>query len=274
MFGLVDSLFELLVIEPARHLQKGQDRVAGALAGGGRRDAVLLVVGVLNGAAALGFRYGLGHRIGEVVGVEQCLALDVAGGAADRLNQGALGPQKTLLIGIEDRHQRHLRQVQALPQQVHPHQHVVGAITEVLDDLDPLDRVNFRVQIAHPHTVFGQVIGEVLGHPLGQGGDQHPLLLLGPHADLTQQIIHLAIGGAHLHDRIEHPGRSDHLLGHLAHALGHLPVARGGAHEDRLPRLLPKLIALEGPVVGGAGQAEAVLDQHLLATLVAVVHSL
>ena len=134
--------------------------------------------------------------------------------------------------------------------------------------------MDLRVQIAHPHAVFGQVVGEVLGHPLGEGGDQHPLLLVGPHADLAQQVIHLAIRGTHLHDRIKHPGGANHLFGHLALALGHLPVAGGGAHEDGLLRLLPEFITLERPVVGGAGQAEAVLDQHLLAALVAVVHGL
>jgi hypothetical protein len=70
---------------------------------------VLDVVGVLDGAATLSFRDGLDHRIGEVVGIKKGFALDVAGGAADRLNQGALGPQETLLVSIEDRHQRHLR---------------------------------------------------------------------------------------------------------------------------------------------------------------------
>ena len=109
MFGLVDGLLKLIIVEPARHLQEGQDRVAGPLAGGGGGDAVLDVVGVLDGTATLGFGDGLGHRIGEVVGVEQGLAINVAGGAADRLDQGALGPQEALLVGIEDRHQRHLR---------------------------------------------------------------------------------------------------------------------------------------------------------------------
>ena len=56
--------------------------------------------------------------------------------------------------------------------------------------------------------------------------------------------------------------------------MGHFPGARGGAHKDRLLGLFPELIALERPVIGGRGQAEAVLNQHLLARLVAVVHGL
>ncbi len=65
---------------------------------------MLNVVGVLNGAAALGFGDGPSHRIGEIVGIENRHALDVASSPADGLNQGALGPQKALLIGIKNRH--------------------------------------------------------------------------------------------------------------------------------------------------------------------------
>ena len=274
MHRLVGGLLQLLIIESTRHLQKGKNRIAGPLAGRRGRDAVFDVVGVLNGAAPLRFRDRLGHRIGEVVGVEQGLAIDVAGRPADGLDQGALRPQEALLIGVEDRHQRHLRQIQSFPQQVHAHQHVVFAIAEVLDDLDPLDRVDFGVEIAHLHAIFGQVIGEVLGHALGQCGDQHPFFFVGPLPDFAKQVIDLALGGTHLHDRIKHAGGADHLLDNLALALGHFPIARGGADKDRLLGLFPELIALERPVVGGRGQAEAVLNEHLLARLVAVVHGL
>ena len=65
---------------------------------------MLNVVGVLNSAAALGFRDGFCHRIGEVVGIKNRHALDVAGSPANGLNQGALGPQEALLIGIKNRH--------------------------------------------------------------------------------------------------------------------------------------------------------------------------
>ena len=83
---------------------------------------------MLNGAAPLRFRDCLSHRIGEVVGVEEGLAVDVASRPADGLDQGALRPQEALLIGVEDRYQRHLGQVQSFPQQVDAHQHVVFAI--------------------------------------------------------------------------------------------------------------------------------------------------
>ena len=122
--------------------------------------------------------------------------------------------------------------------------------------------------------MLGQIVAEILRHALGEGGHQHPLILAGPQTNFSQQVIHLAVCGSHLNDGIQHTGGADHLLDHLVLALGQLPGARGRADEDGLGGLLPEFLGLEGPVVGGTGETEAVLNQHLLAALVAVVHGL
>jgi len=59
------------------------DRLADAL----RRDAVLGVVGLLLLAAAVGLVDRALHRAGHAVGIEDNLAVDIARGAADGLNQ-------------------------------------------------------------------------------------------------------------------------------------------------------------------------------------------
>ena len=51
------------------------------------RDAVLLVVGYLLFAAAVGLVDGALHGVGHVVGVEDGAAFEVAGGAADGLDE-------------------------------------------------------------------------------------------------------------------------------------------------------------------------------------------
>ena len=35
----------------------------------------------------------------------------------------------------------------------------------------------FGVQVAHPQALLEQVVGEVLGHLLGERGDEHPVAL-------------------------------------------------------------------------------------------------
>jgi hypothetical protein len=65
------------------------------------------------------------------VGVEDGLAVGVARGAADGLDQRALGAQEAFLVGVEDRHQRDLGHVQALAQQVDADQHVELAQSQV-----------------------------------------------------------------------------------------------------------------------------------------------
>ena len=74
------------------------------------------VVGLLLGAAAVGLADRALHRAGDLVGVEDHLAVDVARGAADRLHQRGLRAQEALLVGVEDGDQRAFGNVEALAQ--------------------------------------------------------------------------------------------------------------------------------------------------------------
>ena len=64
------SIGTVLLQLPAQ-LQEAEDRITGLLARRSRHHAILLVVGLLDRPAPFGFRDGLGHRIGHVVGIEQ-----------------------------------------------------------------------------------------------------------------------------------------------------------------------------------------------------------
>ena len=75
------------------------------------------------------------------------LAFDVAGGAADGLDQRAARAQVALLVGVEDADEAHLRQVEALAQQVDADDDVVDAEAQVAQDLDALQRVDLGVQV-------------------------------------------------------------------------------------------------------------------------------
>ena len=81
---------------------------------------------------------------------------DIARGPPDRLDQRRRRAQEALLVGVEDGDERHLRQVEALPQQVDPDEHVEVAEPQVAHDLDPLDRVDVRVQVAHAQARLGR----------------------------------------------------------------------------------------------------------------------
>ena len=66
---------------------------------------MLLVVGNLLGAAAVGLVDGLPHGFGGLVGVHDYRAGHVSRGTADGLDERTVGPQEALLVGVEDRHQ-------------------------------------------------------------------------------------------------------------------------------------------------------------------------
>ena len=187
------------------------------------RDAVRRIVGELLLAPPGGLGHGALHRAGLVVGVEDHLAVDVSGRAADGLHQRGLGAQETFLVGVQDRDQRAFRDVEALAQEVDADQRVEGAEAQVADDLDALERVDVGVHVAHPHAVLVEILGEILRHALGQHGDQRAVALGGDLLDLAQQVVDLGAGGADLDLRVDEAGRADDLLGEHAAGLLHLP---------------------------------------------------
>ena len=172
-----------------------RDDVVDLLAQRLRVDAALLVVRDLLLPAAVGLVDGLLHRRGDLVGVHVDLAGDVARRAADGLDQGGAGAQEALLVGVEDGHQGHLGQVEALAQEVDADQDVELAGAQLAQQLDAAQGVDVAVQIADLDAQFQEVVGEVLGHLLGEGGDQDALVLLGARADLVHQVVDLALGG-------------------------------------------------------------------------------
>ena len=174
-----------------------------------RRDPVLLVVGELDGAAAVRLVERALDRLRQLVRVEQHLAVDVPRGAADRLDQRRLAAQEALLVRVEDRDERHLGQVEALAQQVDADEHVVLAEPQLADDLDPLERVDLGVQVARPDARLEQVVGQVLGHLLRQRRHEHALAGLLAPADLVEQVVDLVLRRAQLDLRVDDPGRAD-----------------------------------------------------------------
>ena len=147
------------------------------------------------------------HRRRHGVGVHDDAPVEVAGRASGRLNQRSGGAQKALLVGVQDRHERDFGQIKSFAQQVDADEHVEHAPAEVAQDLDPLERVDVRVQVADLDAKLLVVRRQVLSHALRQRGDEDPLPERGALPDLLEQIVDLAAHRANLDRRI-HQTRS------------------------------------------------------------------
>ena len=233
---------------------------------------MLGVVGFLKGPPPLRFVDGVVHALGDPVGVEDHAGVDVAGGAADRLHQRGFAAEKALLVGVENGDESDLRQVEAFPQQVDADQHVKHALAETPQQLYPLKGVELAVQPAAADVAFGEVGREVFGELLGERGHQHTMAVGDRAVDLRVQVRDLLPGRLDLDPRVEQACRTDDLLNHLAAGLAQLPVAGRGRDVDRLMQPLLKLVKHQRPVVEGAGQPEAVVDERQLAAAVAGIH--
>ena len=219
------------------------------------------------GGLVHGHPHGWGHRIG----VHNDLAVGVSGRPAHGLDQAGLTAQEAFLVRVQDGHQAHLRQVQALPQQIDAHQHIEFGKAQVPDDLHPLHGPDVGVHIPDFDTGLLQIHRQVLRHLLGQGGDQHPLLPGGAQVDLPDEVIDLAVDGPDLYLGIQQARRPDHLLHGLA-GPGPLVLPRSGGDVDDLVDLLVELPEVQGPVVIGRRQPEAVVHQGILPAPVPGIH--
>ncbi|OPZ71922.1 MAG: hypothetical protein BWY82_01566 [Verrucomicrobia bacterium ADurb.Bin474] len=129
------------------------------------------------------------------------------------------------------------------------------------------------MKILHPDPCLPQKRGNILRHPLGQRGHQHPLPGFSRLIDFPDQILDLSIRRPNLHHGIQQTGRPDHLLRHHSRHPDLIP-GRGRRHKQRLPTHLPEFLRLERPVVHRTGQAEPVLHKLLLPGPVPEIHSL
>ena len=116
-----------------------------------------------------------------------------------------------------------------------------------------------------------EILCQLLGHALGQGGDQGALapgrMLLG----LRQQVVDLGAGRAHMHRRVDQARRARDHLHHRARALG-LELSRRRRDIHRLRPQGIELLEAQRPVVQRRRQPKAVLHQGLLARAVALEH--
>ena len=200
--------------------------------------------------------------------------MHMAGGTTGNLRDGAHVAQETLLVGIEDRHQSHLRQVKTLTQEVYTNQHIEHAGTQILQNLHTLQRIDIGVDVAVADAHAVKIFRELLGHALRDGRHEHLLIALGTAVDLGNQVVDLTLRGAHLQRRIDQTRRADKLLDNNAFTLSQLPVGRRGTDIDRVALQHLKLREGEGSVIFGGGEAEAVLHQILLAGAVATKHGM
>ena len=237
-----------------------------------RYDSVLLIVGVLNGTAAVSLGDGALHGARHRIGVQDDHAVLIARRPSDGLDERPLGAQEAFLVRVQHCYQRHLRNIQSLTQQVDADQHVKHAEPQIADNLHALNGFDVEMDVAHPDTGTFQIVGQILRHFLGQRGDEHPFAPRNAHLNLAQQIVYLSLDGTHRNQRVKQSGRTYDLfygaLGMLC-----LVVARRGADKHSLPHALLEFLKVQRSVVVGGWQAEAVLHQIPLACGVAAAHT-
>ena len=196
----------------------------------------------------------------------------MARGASRYLRYRTHVAQEALLVGVEYRHQPHLGDVQTFAQQIHADEHVEKAVAQIFEYLHALQSVHVRVDVAVADSRAVEIFRKLLGHALGDGGDDD--LVLHPHAfvNLFDQVVYLVERDAHFQRRVDQSRGANELLHDHAFTLYQLVIrgcradVYGGAHHAL------ELLEFQRTVILGGGESESVLHQILLAGAVAAVH--
>ena len=128
------------------------------------------------------------------------------------------------------------------------------------------------MDVPDPNTDPVEIVCQLLGHPLGEGCDKDPLVILRPLADLFHQVVHLVFRRSNLNRRIQKPGRTYNLLYHKTFRAIQLIIGRSGADIYLLPGDLVELVELQRAVVRRGREPEAIFNQNRLAGVVTSVH--
>ena len=117
-----------------------------------------------------------------------------------------------------------------------------------------------------------KMVGQVLGHALGERGHQHALLTRHALANLVLKIVNLPTNRTHIDLGVEQASRTNNLL-NVVLANPQLIVARRGRNVDELgnPRL--KLIETKRAVIECRRQTKTMLHQRHLTRAIAFVHA-
>ncbi|SKN44767.1 Uncharacterised protein [Mycobacteroides abscessus subsp. massiliense] len=136
-------------------------------------------------AAAFGFVDGGFHGIGDFVGVQDGDAVHVAGGAAYGLNQAAVGAQEAFFVSVEDGDEGDFGDVEAFAQEVDADEYVKQSEPQISNDFNALYGVNVAMQVAHFDAEFAVIVGELLRHAFGEGGNEYAFAFLDAVVDFA-----------------------------------------------------------------------------------------
>ena len=227
---------------------------------------------MLFGSSVIGRIDGSLHGISNLVGIHQHPAIQVSCSTPGSLGQRALRPEETLLVGVQDGHQRYFRKVQPLPKQVDTHQHIETAFPKLLHDLHPLHRIHIRVDVTAFDANPVKIPGELFCHSFGQGGNQDAFVLVNSKMNFMDQIVDLVVCGAYFDNRIEQSGWTDDLLHDYPFTLLQLIICWSGTDKDQLFGNGFKFIKFQWSVVRGSRQPETIVDKGRFPRTVATVH--
>ena len=102
-----------------------------------------------------------------------------------------MGTKETLLVRVDDCHQRHLRQVEPFTEEVDTDKHVVNPGAQVVENLYAVECVDIRMDVGGLYFQFEEIVVQLFGHTFGEGGHQYAFATFAALLYLLEQMVDL-----------------------------------------------------------------------------------
>lgn len=83
------------------------------------------------------------HAVGDGIGVEYYSSIDIAGGAANGLDEAGFAAEEAFLVGIHDGNKRDFREVKSFAKQIDTDNGIMPTFAEFAEYLDAFDGIEF-----------------------------------------------------------------------------------------------------------------------------------
>ncbi len=213
------------------------------------------------------------HAVGDDIGVENHFGVDVSRRSANCLNQAGCASEESLLVGIENCHQRNLGEIESFTEQVDADDDVMGFFAETSQDGHTFDGIEFGMNPSCSDSLLFQVSGEVFGETLGESGDEDTFVAFGAFPDFLDEMHDLAACRNDVQRGINQSGGADDLLHDFTVGIFEFPVTGSCGDENGLPSARIEFVKSQRPIVERHRKSKTMVHQGGLTRMITSEHA-
>ena len=173
---------------------------------------MFLVICHLLLATTIGLVNGLLHRFSDGLSIHNGESMHVAGSTSDNLDERTMVTKKSLIVCIKNGNERHFGNIKTFTQKINTNEHIIGAGSEIIDDINTIKSINIGMNVVSLDTYIIKEARHFFCLTFGGSDDESALPRLIALMYLFNKVVHKIEFGTHLDGGIQQSCGTNQLL--------------------------------------------------------------